>query len=145
MLAGGYAEANPSKAFPLLESTILRANDTISAFIKVAEFIDVNEEIIADGELQIGMFGGSMIRGVTGELGMADGTIRSLARADFPKTRNLTNSFDRLEVRILAKMMVLRAVLDTRPKKTVTTEAPTMDDDPEDAPTAPPPPRKRPN
>ena len=52
MLAGGYAEVNPDKAFPLLESTILRANDTISAFVKVAEFIDVNEEIIADGEVQ---------------------------------------------------------------------------------------------
>ncbi len=145
MLAGGYAEANPAKAFPLLESTILRANDTIAAFIKVAEFIDVNEEIIADGELQIGMFGGSMIRGVTGELGMADGTIRSLAKADFAKTRSMTNTFDRLEVRILAKMMVLRAVLDTRPKKTQTVEEMMTDEDSEDAVTAPPPPRKRPN
>lgn len=114
MLASGYAEADPEKAFPMLESTILRANDTLAAFVKVAEFIDVNDELVADGEVQVGMFGGSMIRGLTSELGMASGTIRSLAKADFAKTKNLTNTFDRTEIRVLAKMMVLRAVLDKR-------------------------------
>jgi hypothetical protein len=113
MLASGYAETNPDKAFPLLESTILRANDTISAFIKVAEFIDVQDEMVSDGEVQVGMFGGSMVRGVTSELGLASSTIKTLAKADFQKTVNLTNSFDRTEIRVLAKMMVLRSVLDT--------------------------------
>jgi hypothetical protein len=112
MLASGYAETNPDKAFPLLESTIMRANDTLAAFIKIGEFIDVNDEMIEDGEVQVGMFGGSMIREVTSGLGMASGTIRSLAKADFAKTRNLTNTFDRPEIRVLAKMMVLRSVLD---------------------------------
>jgi len=119
MLAAGYAEANPDKAFPILESTILRANDTINAFVKVAEFIDTNEEIIADGEVQVGMFGGSMIRDLTGELGMASGTIKCLVRSDFVKTKNLTDTFDRAEIRILAKMMVLRAVLDDRKTKSM--------------------------
>ena len=112
MLASGYAETNPDKAFPLLESTILRANDTIAAFVKVAEFIDVNEELIDDGEVQVGMFGGSMLREMTGQLGVASPTIRLLAAADFAKTKSLTNTFDRTEVRVLAKMLVLRAVLD---------------------------------
>ena len=114
MLASGYAEANPDKAFPLLETTILRANDTIAAFVKVGEFIDVNDELIDDGEVQVGMFGGSMIRELTGQLGIASGTIKSLVKADFAKTKNLTNTFDRTEIRVLAKMMVLRAVLDKR-------------------------------
>lgn len=124
MLASGYAEATPERAFPLLESTILRANDTISAFFKVAEFIDANEEIMDDGEMQIGMFGGSMLRELTVGLGMATGTIRSLAAADFAKTKNLTNTFDRTETRVLAKMLVLRAVLDKRenPDKLKTVE-----------------------
>jgi len=111
LLASGYAEANPDKAFPLLETAILRANDTLSAFIKVAEFIDINDEIIDDGEIQVGMFGGSMMRELTGELGMADNTIKSLAKADFAKTVNLTNTFDRTEIRVLAKMLVLRSVM----------------------------------
>ncbi len=111
MLASGYAEAEPEKAFPLLEETIQRANDTLSAFIKVGEFIDVAGEMIDDGEVQVGAFGGSMVRGLTSELGMADATLRTLAKADFRKTRDLTSRFDRSEVRILAKMMILRAVL----------------------------------
>jgi len=115
MLASGYATADPDKAFPLLEETIGRANDTLAAFIKVGEFIDVAEEVIQDGEVQVGAFGGGMVRGLTKELGMADSTIQVLANADFGKTKALTNRFDRPEIRILAKMMVLRAVLD--PKK----------------------------
>ena len=111
MLASGYAEADPDKAFPILESAIGRANDLISAFVKVGEFIDVTEEMISDGEAQVGAFGGGMIRGLSRELGIAETTLATLVNADFAKTRALTNRFDRPEVRILAKMLVLRSVL----------------------------------
>ena len=126
LLASGYAEANPDKAFPLLESTILRANETISAFVKVAEFIDVNEEMISNGEFQVGAFGGTMLRGMTRDLGIAKTTLVSLAKADFPKTKAVTESFDRIEVRVLAKMLVLRALLD---EKTPANQVPVVSDD----------------
>ncbi|MEP7211968.1 MAG: hypothetical protein ABI791_02770 [Acidobacteriota bacterium] len=119
MLASGYAAADPEKAFPLLEDTISRANDTIAAFVKVAEFIDISGEMIDDGEVQVGAFGGSMISGLTGELGMADSTVKLLVHADFEKTCALANRFDRPEVRMLAKMIVLRAVLgEKKPAET---------------------------
>ena len=125
MLATGYAEADPEKAFPLLEDTIVRANETLAAFIKVGEFIDVAGDMIDEGEVQVGAFGGQMIRGLRSELGMADNTLRILARADFKKTRGLSNRFDRTEVRILAKMMILRAVLGESEKpKAQMSEAP---------------------
>ncbi len=130
MLASGYAEANPDKAFPILENTILRANETISAFIKVAEFIDVNAEIVDDGEVQVGMFGGEMIRGLTRELALASSAIRTLSAADFAKTRNLTSIFDRTEIRVLAKMMVLRAVLDKKQPKEIKLDEMMPDVDP---------------
>jgi hypothetical protein len=114
LLVTGYANSDPDKAFPLLEETIGRANDTLAAFIKVGEFIDVAEEMIQDGEVQVGAFGGQMVRGLTSELGMADSTIQVLAKADFGKTKNLTNRFDRTEIRVLAKMMILRAVLNPK-------------------------------
>lgn len=117
MLASGYANSDPDKAFPLLEETIGRANETLAAFIKVGEFIDVAEEMIQDGEVQVGAFGGQMVRGLTSELGMADSTIQVLAKADFGKTKNLTNRFDRTEIRVLAKMMILRAVLNPKRAK----------------------------
>lgn len=116
MLVGGYAQVDSDKAFPILEDVVLRLNQTISAFIKVGEFIDVNGDFIEDEEVQVGSFGGELTRGLLGNLGAADLTIGTLAKADFARTRNLTNKFDRLEVRILAKMLLLRAVLGEREK-----------------------------
>lgn len=111
MLASGYADSNPDKAFPILEDAIGRANSIISAFAQAAEFIDVSEEMISDGEAQVGAFGGGMIRGLGKELGIAEAAIGSLVKADFAKTKGLTNRFERPEIRVLAKMLVLRAVL----------------------------------
>lgn len=115
-LASAYSETDPEKAFPILEDAIFRLNDTLSAFIKVGEFIDVSGEMIDDGEVQVGAFGGAMISSLTRELGIANSTVRNLAIADFDKTKALTNKFDRTEVRILAKMLILRAVLGDETK-----------------------------
>jgi hypothetical protein len=111
LLASGYATVDPDKSFSILEDTIVRGNGLIDAVIKLGEFIDVNEEVISDGELEVGAFGGSMIRGITGELGMADATIQTLTKADFDKMKIVANRFDRPEIRVLAKMLVLRSVL----------------------------------
>ena len=117
LLAGGYAQVDAVKSFPLLEDAILRLNDTIAAFAKVGEFMDVGGDIIEDGEVQVGSFGGSLTQELTRNLGQSDATIRRLAIADFARTRALTNKFDRLEVRILAKMLILRAVLEDKKSK----------------------------
>jgi hypothetical protein len=111
VLATGYASADPDAAFPLLEDTISRVNETIEAFVKVGEFIDISGEIIDDGEVQVGALGAAAVRSFTGELAAADITLQMLARADFAKTRGLTNKFDRPEVRVLAKMLVIRSLL----------------------------------
>jgi len=117
-LAAGYASAEPDSAFALLEDTISRANDTIEAFVKVGEFIDITGEMVDEGEVQVGALGGSMVRSMTPEMGLADATITLLARADFAKTRDLTNKFERAEVRVLAKMLVIRSILtDKTPQK----------------------------
>ncbi len=110
MVVNSYATIDPEKAFPLLESAIYRLNDTIAAFVKVGEFIDVNGDMVDEGEIQLGSFGGGMTRGLLSGLGTAVAPIRQLAIADFKKTKELTNRFDRQEVRVLAKMLVLRAI-----------------------------------
>ena len=89
----------------------IRLNDTITGVVRIAEFLDVSGEIVDDGEVQVGAFGGSMTREITRGLGVVDGTLRSLAKADMAKTKALTNRFDRPEVRVLAKMLVLRAIM----------------------------------
>ncbi|MGI8787720.1 MAG: hypothetical protein ACR2HG_08180 [Pyrinomonadaceae bacterium] len=111
MLVSGYSQVDTDKAFPILEDTIFRLNDTISAFVKVGEFIDITGDIIDDGEIQVGSFGGDMTRDILRGLGASDTTVRNLAVADFTRTKNLAGKFERPEVRILAKMLILQAVL----------------------------------
>ena len=110
MLVSGYAGTDPDKAFRLLDDLIYRANGVIDAAIRVAEFIDVNEGIFVDDEIQLGDFGSTMIRSMTGRLDIGMGPLRSLAKADFQRAAGLTDRFQRREVRIMAKMLFLRAV-----------------------------------
>lgn len=143
MLVSGYAEAEPEKAYSTLDDTILRANELISAFVRIAEFIDVAEEIVVDGEFQVGAFGGGMIRGFTRGIGFAEGTMQKLVTTDIQKTRALTNRFDRPELRVLVKTMVLRTLLDPKKKGLaldVESGAPPDSDDDEFAVPPPPPP-----
>ena len=111
MLVGGYAQTDANRAFPMLEDTIYRLNDTIAAFIKVGEFMDVSGDMIEDGEVQISSFGGEMTRGLLGGLDGADETILALADADFERTAGLTDKFSQPEVRVLARMLILRSIL----------------------------------
>jgi hypothetical protein len=118
VLSSSYAQIKPENAFPILEETAFRLNETIAAFIKVGEFIDVNGDLIIDGEVQIGGLGSQIPRGILSSLGATDMTLTSLAKTDFPRTKSLTDKFDRAEVRILAKTLVLRAILGNKQKNT---------------------------
>lgn len=122
MLINGYSQSNPQKAFPILEDTVFRVNDTLNAFVKVAEFIDVQGEIIEDDEIQVGAFGGSMVREITRGLGQTDSVLQNLAKADFARTKSLPNRFDKPEIRVLAKMLILRAVFGDAKKGEATEE-----------------------
>ncbi len=116
MLASGYAQVAPEKAFPILEDSIYRLNETVSAFVKVAAFMDVSGEIIENGEVQVGTFGGGMIKQVSGNLGQTNESLKLLADADFARTKNLTNRFERTELRVLARLLILRAVFSEQEK-----------------------------
>lgn len=109
--AAGQAVVDPDKAFPIFSDLIVRSNELISAVVTIAEFIDVNEEVIAEGEFQVGAFGGQMIQGFIRGAGVADSATKLLIDADFEKTKALTNRFDRAELRILSKVMILRTIL----------------------------------
>lgn len=118
VLIAGYAETEPENAFALIEQTIYRANELLAAAAKIGEFVDVNEEMFVDGEMQVGAFGGDMVRELTSSLGMAESTVSKLVKTDFAKTRALTDRFDRVETRVLAKMVILRTVLGKKDKNT---------------------------
>ena len=69
-----------------------------------------------------------MTRQLAGSLGMAESTIATLIKADFAKTKNLTYRFDQPEVRILAKMMVLRTVLGDKEGQKDDTDDPLLNE-----------------
>lgn len=114
ILIAGYAEVQPEKAFPILEDAISRINDTIDAFIKVGEFIDLGGEIIVDGEVQLGAFGGQQLQSISNRADVATSTIRTLALSDFARTRRMAGNFERAEVRVFAKVLIIQAVLDAQ-------------------------------
>ncbi|HMS09297.1 MAG TPA: hypothetical protein PKE66_07425, partial [Pyrinomonadaceae bacterium] len=94
--------------------TIYRANEVITAFVRVGEFIDVTEQMIVDGEIQVGAFGGGMIRGLSSELNIAEATIGLLVNADLERTKAAADKFDRPETRVLARMLILRNILGAK-------------------------------
>jgi len=57
-----------------------------------------------------------MVKGLTTSLSGFDSVLTTLAKTDFQKIRDLTNRFERPEARVLAKMLVLRAVLGDQKK-----------------------------
>lgn len=117
ILISGYAETEPDKAFGMIETTIFRVNELLAAMATVGEFVDVNEEMFVDGEMQVGAFGGDMVRGITSSLGMAESTVSKLVAADFDRSRAMTDRFDRVETRVLAKMILLRTILGKKDEK----------------------------
>ncbi len=119
MLAGGYSEVNAEKAFPILENAVYKLNEMVFAFIKVGEFVDVSGSMIHDGEVQLGMFGGGMVKTLLTGLGDSDRILVNLAIADFDRTRELAEKFEKPEVRLMAKLLILRSVLDNTPKSPI--------------------------
>ena len=115
MLISGYAEAEPEKAFPLLEDTIVSLNDVVSSLVRVGEFIDTSEQMIVDGEVQVGAFGSGIAGNISRQMNIATPTIKSLIKVDFDRLHQATNRFNRVETRILSKMIILRAAFEKKP------------------------------
>ncbi len=122
IFASIYAQIDARESFPLVEDMAYRLNDTIEAFVKVGEFIDNRGDILRDGEIQTGGFGGSMARGLPITLPGVEPTLRSMAAADIDRTKQLPDRFQRPEVRILARMLLINAVMPRKAQKEVPAE-----------------------
>lgn len=123
MVISAYSKVNPERAFPLLENTIYKLNNLMEAFVEVGKFIDVTGDIVEDGEVQLGSFGGGMTRQILSGLSSSDTVVRNLSVADFERMKGISNRFNRPEVRVLAKMLVLRSVLGSLKEKDAKSEA----------------------
>ena len=110
-LVGGYANVDPDRAFSILDVLLGRVNDSVAALVKVGELIDLNGSIVVDGELQAGAYGGGLLRQISDDLAVADSTIKALADVDIARTAAAADRLDRPEVRLLGKLMIVKAIL----------------------------------
>jgi truncated hemoglobin YjbI len=112
--ASTYSYSEPKKAFDLLETAIPPLNDVLDAFIKVIRFIEMeNNEILENGELKMyesgpsGGFANSMLQ----TLQAKEETLNNLAKSDFSRTKDLANKFNRPEIQIELKLLIIKSVL----------------------------------
>ncbi|HUF02675.1 MAG TPA: hypothetical protein VMM38_00715 [Aridibacter sp.] len=108
-LAGALVERQPERAFAIIEDLVFRLNGVVANFHGFAEFLDSNGEILDEGELQFGGFGGGMMNQMMRTLDSNGLIVRKLADTDLARTRALTERFDRPEIRVTARLLILKS------------------------------------
>ena len=105
-VASGFAEVEPDKAFPYLEPMINMTNDLTTAYALLSKY-NKSETFFKQGELlftQSAGYGRDSFVSYGKQLGL-------LAAADFGRTKSLTERFNRNDVKILAKLFIVQAIL----------------------------------
>jgi hypothetical protein len=105
-IARAYAVVDPDQSFAILEPTIDQLNDIIAAGILIGEFF-AEEDAVRDDELVIQPFV-QMVEYFQSQYGK---DLNMLARANFTRTRDAAERFQRYEVRLLARLLVAQSVL----------------------------------
>jgi hypothetical protein len=107
-----YAVIDPPKAFALAERTVDHANSQISLLLLVDKVVKSGavkkSEIILDqaGLLPLDFLVFKYGKGVA-----------ALAEADFNRTKVLADRFDRQELRIMARLLIAKGILNPEPHK----------------------------
>jgi hypothetical protein len=104
----GYALVNPAKAFAIIEPVIDRVNDEISKALLVDKivksgFVKKNEIIMTQPGIPMDFAMFKYGKGVS-----------ALASADFDRTRAMADRFQRNELRIMARLLLAQALIQSR-------------------------------
>lgn len=101
----GYALVEPSKAFAMIEPIVDHANADISKLLLLDKIVKTG--VIKNGEISLQQSGipidFAMFKYSPG--------IFALAQADFERTKSLADRFERDELRMLARVMLVRSIL----------------------------------
>jgi hypothetical protein len=101
-----YATVDPAQSLAILEPTIDQLNELIGAGIILGEFLG-EEEFVRDDEVLV-VFVGQLADMFQQQYGK---DLRLVAAADFPRTRDAAERFQRFEVRIMARLLVVQSIL----------------------------------
>ncbi len=110
VLAAGVAEIAPDQAFGMMEDLVFRLNGVASAFVALGEFMDDEGVMVEDGELQFAGPGAAFLSRAGAALDSSGVVVKSLVTADFGRTRLLAERFDRPEIRVAAKLLILKSI-----------------------------------
>ncbi len=110
MVVQAYAKLNPERSLTMLEPVVDQLNELLAAAITLGGFI-LDHEVIRDDEIRMEIF--TTLLPYATQLFMAD--LRELAIADFDRTRALADRFQRDEVRMLARLLVVQSVIGEQP------------------------------
>jgi hypothetical protein len=115
-LAMGISNSDPEKAFSMVEDLVFRLNDVAAAFVRFAEFIDTEGVILENGELLFDGLGGGMLAQMKRTLDGSGSMVKTLAEADLPRTKALADRFDRPEIRVAARLLILNSLFTIEQK-----------------------------
>lgn len=110
-LVGAYAVVDPAKAFAILEKSIDRINSELSKLHLLDKIKSTG--MIKKGELLLNQSGALPIDYFAFQY---SGGIAALAKADFERTRALADRISRNELRLMMRLMLARAILDSARK-----------------------------
>jgi hypothetical protein len=109
-----YSLIDPDQSFHILESTIPVLNSALEDYIKVRIFSGTDLDFIENGE--INMFAakqdGEFSKTVFQNLADNEQTIRNLADVDFLRAKNLADKFNRPELKIEMKLLIINNLLE---------------------------------
>jgi hypothetical protein len=113
-LADGYALVDPDKAFAILENMIYRLNGVINGYIRYMEF-NGSGRIVENNELIMN----NRSRQFTNYFRFTPPALKSLAAADYARLRNLSDKFERAEIRIETRLLIAEALLKLKDRNIV--------------------------
>lgn len=110
-LANAYASVDADKSFVILENMVYRLNDVINGYIKYMEFSG-NGRVIENNELLMN----SRNRQFTNYLRISSIAMKSLAESDYNRLKDLTDKFERPEIRIELRLLLAKGLLSASKK-----------------------------
>lgn len=112
MIAFGYSRFHPEKSFEILEA-LTGINVVLENAIKLGEFVDMSSELISGSEVNLSyMLRDTPIgRQIFGDNRMIVFSILNLAKSDFGRTKSLASKFERAEMKMTARLLLLQTLL----------------------------------
>lgn len=106
MVVQAYIRVEPERSLAMLEPIVDQLNELLAAAATLGGFI-LDEEIMRDDEVRLEVVT-SLLSGFSGQFAP---DLQLLASFDFDRTRALVDRFQRDEVRMMARLLVVQSVL----------------------------------